>query len=151
MKTFFAEFARQNPADFAPILDWIISSDGDFFPKSRHWNKTDVSHFTQSVGGMLVRTRIVHAATKDIPFPKRSAITPCIYIGQCDSFARDLLRHIRNSIAHGHAEFKRIKGKDMLELRDYGRSGLLSAYILMPADFPVSLYALYKQKGARKC
>ena len=65
--------------------------------------------------------------------------------------AKDIVRHIRNGIAHGRAALCTRSGVRCLERIDYGKYGEKSeksgqtAYMLVPVDFVLALFSLYCQ------
>lgn len=60
-----------------------------------------------------------------------------------DGEARDLVRHIRNGIAHGNVQFIRIKNKELLKIVDYGKNLEQTAYIIISFEQLKSIYDVY--------
>lgn len=62
-----------------------------------------------------------------------------------DSVARDFLRHIRNSVAHGKCDIRQKKGRLVFVGRDYKDSdgNDQSAYICLSVEALQGVYKLY--------
>lgn len=84
-------------------------------------------------------------ASRDLKFPsRRSSKRIEMLIGKESSEARDLLRHIRNGIAHGNATVFCRDGEYYFEIIDFNLNrGLHTAYILFPVDYLMSIYNIY--------
>ena len=84
-------------------------------------------------------------ASRDLKFPsRRSSKRIEMLIGKEASEARDLLRHIRNGIAHGNATVFCRDGEYYFEIIDFNLNrDLHTAYILFPVDYLMSIYNIY--------
>lgn len=68
---------------------------------------------------------------------------PIAVISSNGSLGVDLVRHIRNGIAHGNAELYRANALDYIEIKDFGLKGQ-TAYIAIPLPYLSRLYCIYQ-------
>lgn len=91
--------------DFAEALDWLF--DDQKFSEERNWNRGYVSKYTKKIKAQEhlsnAENRVYYGKCIAKDFEKNDDRLPYITMKSGDSFARDLMRHIRNGIAHGNA------------------------------------------------
>lgn len=153
---FFEILNQQNIFDdYADVLDWILSDNK--FPKEVWDNKNKVQAFTKGINRLngLTKSTIHYDAQKNIMFPQKGTYKdyeiPTIYIAKKDSQARDLIRHIRNGVAHGNIELYFIENSLIAEILDYenNQKKAQTAYILIPLYYLKEIYNLYLKKEKR--
>ena len=123
---------------YIDFFDWIFT---DKFDNSRWNNKNKIQCFTKRLynyTGLEKKNRIYEAQNK-INFPddaKKPSFT-FVCMSKGDSFGRDWIRHIRNSIAHGHCVFHICNGQYYLEMMDYSNNNCnrQTAYFFVPLTY----------------
>ena len=154
MKLFSTLYIKCLFKDYVEALDWILS-DGKF--DETIWdNKNKVQAFTKALHKMkgFSPDVLFYGAKKDINFPSKGSYrkheVPSIYMAKGESEARDLVRHIRNGIAHGNIELYEVDGVVIAEILDFGKDGNSAsgqtAYLLIPLTYLINIYTLYHQK-----
>lgn len=152
-ESFFAEFPYEK---WIVVFDWLFDD-----RKYDDWSSPELGNF--------VKEFKKHDAIKNGKYVcgKRTEVTPEDYNRKrCKNKksivimikgageGRDLVRHIRNGIAHGRAMLCTRQGTRCLEMTDYGKfgekteKGGQTAYLLIPVDFVYYLYELYCHKKA---
>jgi hypothetical protein len=140
--------------EYADALDWILC-DGKF-DKSIWDNKNRVQAFTKAIHHLngFSDSSLIYDAKKNIVFPARGSYkkhtVPVLYMAKGESEARDLVRHIRNGIAHGNIEIYEVDGRLTAEIIDFGKeenqtSGQ-TAYLLIPLEYLNDIFTVYRQK-----
>lgn len=160
MRFFKALYEYNLYSKYAEILDWLLS-DGKF--DSSIWdNKNKVQAFTKAFYKFdgFTKDHSFHASMKNLAFPCAGSYdkqpVPTIYMSAGESYARDLLRHIRNGIAHGKAEVYAVKTELLIELLDFGKESSQengqTAYMVLPLEYIEKIYELYflKEKTWKK-
>ena len=87
---------------------------------------------------------------KKLTFPKKASRFPQVWMGNGNgkSEGRDWVRHIRNAIAHGNVNVRKIKGEPILEMRDFQPDKKKqTAYILIPICYLDLIKKAYKNVG----
>lgn len=131
--------------DYAAVIDWFLSED-DKFPSSigknglPGWTSNDVGRFTKKVkASMGIKSKnyknFSYEVKTKIQFPKRKyrkdSNFPKLYMTNGNSEGRDLLRHIRNGIAHGNSTIFPRDQTYVIEFIDFDKdSKTQTAYIL---------------------
>ena len=139
--------------DYVEFFDWLLSDDK--FDKGLWDNKNKVQAFTKAIHRVdsFSADRIIYGAKRDIAFPSfgdyKKISCPAIYMSKGESEARDLIRHIRNSIAHGNVKLH--DGSSLIiELMDYGKEGYnnsgQTAYMCFTLDSLLTIYKVYREK-----
>lgn len=136
---------------YAEILDWLLS-DGKF-DVSIWDNKNKVQAFTKAFYKFerFSKEQSFHQSKKSLSFPCSGSYSqlyvPSIYMSAGESYARDLLRHIRNGIAHGNARVYDFENELLIELLDFGKESIYdngqTAYMLLPLEYIEKIYELY--------
>lgn len=153
MAKFFSTLHREQIiGSWIETLDWLF--DDQKFSEAYNWNRGYLSNYTKRVKklkGIADNKNIVYPGDAS-QFPdcttnrtrKRS-----IYIMMTagDSFTKDLIRHIRNGIAHGSAVVYKYGEKTFLEITDFSDNSKSvikkTAFINIPLEFVLDLYRLY--------
>lgn len=136
--------------DWAPLLDWYLSS--EHF-EGEIW-KNYISVFTRKIKKIncIQGANIKYGTKGTLTFPARRPNGVRIILEQttenCESIGKDFVRHIRNGIAHGRARFTKIGDEDYIEIKDYGDNlqTRQTAYILIPCDCLKSVYDVYSEQ-----
>lgn len=153
MKLFSALLKKKEFSHYADTLDWLLS-DNKF--KKSVWDQQKVQQLTKSIYKIkgFSRDRLIYRSKKTLIFPKRGDYLKyqsfTFYVARGESIAKDLIRHIRNGIAHGNITLHDIKGNLIVELLDFGKESKQSdgqtAYMVFPLYFLNDLYSLYRKK-----
>lgn len=156
MAEFFQEIVnRKLFNDWAGTLDWLTNDKR--FDESIGWNRGATNSFTAKIKKIpyFSSTSYKHAPKKEgiIQFPTTIPESPTIYMYKGESAGRDIVRHIRNGIVHGHtcilSKRDRIKKEKVLyiEIKDYKDTAHTeqTAYFYIPMDFILRLHELYKE------
>lgn len=139
---------------YSSSLDWFLS-DGKF-DKSLWDNKNKVQAFTKALRKLdgVSCDRIHYGSKKNILFPGQGDYRNHhlfeFYFAKGESESKDLIRHIRNGIAHGNIGLYEVDGELMVELLDFGKESVRAdgqtAYMVFPLSFLNSVHSLYQQK-----
>lgn len=146
MAKLFAELVSANLIkDWAGTLDWLF--DDNRFDKDKGWNRGKVGAFTKKVKKQLGcgKNNYEYKLAKDVNFPKRSRRKKTVVHCRGDSEGRDLVRHIRNGIAHGKTEVRRNNDDLYIEIYDYNRSNQQTAYIFIPVNDILVIHQCYAE------
>lgn len=130
-------------SSYASTIDWWLTDN-----KFQGWDRNKVTQLTRklhALPGIDAKQCVHYGARKNLSFPKRASKYPQLHIMQDSSEGRDWIRHIRNSIAHGHVEVKSSKGTLIVEMKDFSRNGEQSAYMLIPLDFLIKIKDVYEK------
>ena len=157
MATFFSNLLNIGELNkWASLLDWLF--DGDKF---NNWDPNKVTRFTKRLKNQLGLGdyNYIHASYKNLTFPKRLKKGEVIVIsGSQLSEGKDLVRHIRNGIAHGNARIISDNGY-WIELKDFKMSkrnkteqkeNNQTAYIYFPIEYVFKIFDLYKEIKKQK-
>lgn len=135
--------------DYAVVIDWFLSED-DKFPdvigkkNLPGWTSNDVGRFTKKVKSSIkIKSQnykcFSYAAKTRIQFPKQryrsNSRFPKIIMTKGNGEGRDLLRHIRNGIAHGNATIYPRNQTYVIVFIDFDRdSKTQTAYMLFELE-----------------
>lgn len=92
--------------------------------------------------GMYVCGKRTEVTLDDYSRKKRTTKKSLVIMIKGSGEAKDIIRHIRNGIAHGRVVLCTRNGTRCIELKDYGKSRQ-TAYMLIPVDFVYNLYTIY--------
>lgn len=128
-------------ADWAELLDWLF--DENRFPKEKGWTSGHVSAFAKRVKANLElkKADYTYDPACRISFPSSRPAVKTIMHSKGDGEARDLIRHIRNGIAHGKTNLSKPNGKLYIEIFDYNTQKTQTAYMFIPLE---SLFMICK-------
>lgn len=145
MKGFFTQLDENNLIkEWVDVLDWILN-DHRFSP-DKGWSSGYVGQFTKKVKKFdgFGESGFMSKPQKELVFPNESVgFTPLVLMQKDQSEGKELIRHIRNGIAHGRTSIKK-KSELYIEICDYRSDGITqSAYINMPLRYVVDMQKLY--------
>lgn len=153
MKLFSALLEKGEFLHYAKTLDWLLNDNK--FSRSA-WDQQKVQQLTKSIYKIkgFSRERLTYGSKKKLTFPKRGEYLNhqpfTFYVARGESIAKDLIRHIRNGIAHGNINLYDIKGNLIVELLDFGKESKQSdrqtAYMVFPLNFLNDIHSLYQEK-----
>ena len=142
--------------DWAFTLDWLF--DDKKFSKERNWNGGYTSSFTKKVRALKYLSdkekRVKYGKCNLTDFPnqsknRRRKRLPYIVMSNTDGFARDLIRHIRNGIAHGESTVCRTESELFIEIIDYSDKTKSpekqTAYLFIPLSYVTVFSKLYEE------
>lgn len=142
--------------DWAYTLDWLF--DDLKFSKEHNWNGGYTSSFTKKVKALKYLSdkekRVIYGKCHYKDYPNQSKSKgkkrlPYIVMSNRDSFARDLIRHIRNGIAHGESTIKKVNSELYIEVLDYADKTKSpekqTAYLFIPLSYVTHFYKLYEE------
>lgn len=107
--------------DWANILDWLF--DDERFSSERGWTRGYVGNFTKKVKKLskIGKKNYSYEAVKNLSFPNSKSKTIQTIHSKGDGEGKDLVRHIRNGIAHGKTEITKSKGILHIKILDYNK------------------------------
>ncbi len=131
--------------DWAEILDWLF--DDNRFSPDNGWTSGYVGAFIKKVKRIpnIGDSNYSYESIKKLNIPEHKTSTITIMHSKSDGESRDLVRHIRNGIAHGRATLSKPKGELHIEIRDINRQGDPVAYIFIPVNHLKLIFEAYKQ------
>lgn len=157
MSRFFKKLVDENLlSEWAVVLDWLF--DDLKFSQERNWNRGYVGNYTKKLkeleylsdkDGKTVYGKIDY---KDYPNQiknSRKKQTPYIMMPKGTGFARDLIRHIRNGIAHGGTSIYKVKDKLYISIIDYSddskKPEKQTAFLCFPLSYIVKFADIYNE------
>ena len=144
MAKFFVNLQNFNLyEDYCVILDWLLSDDR--FSNKKGWNKGFVGNFTKKILKIsnIVRSDYRYGMIKDLSFKDKKMFT--IIFSSNEGQGKGLIKHIRNSIAHGNATLSVKKSNLWIEMYDFNRKKEQTAYIHIPIETIKEIYKTYQQ------
>ena len=134
------------------LIRWIDFLDilfgGEYFPEPR-WNTSKKTRFTKIVKQLprITKENWIVKPQKEINWELIDRSDIHIVMIKGDAEGKSLLRHIRNSIAHGNCKIRRLYNEDMLEMMDYRDDGhtIQTADILIPLEMIHILHQKYNE------
>ena len=131
--------------EWAEILDWLF--DENKFSPQKRWSREKIGSFTKSVKRQLSvkDTNYKYDSAKNLCFKTTSNENTMIF-SRSESEGRDIVRHIRNGIAHGRCELQKNRNALFIQIRDYNRTGDQTAYMYIPLDSIRTIHKIYKEK-----
>lgn len=144
--TFFRDLVQNNLIDeWAENIDWLLND-----KKFDKWNKNNKTHFTKVVKNLLHSNSIDYDKFKiDELKTLKPKTFKYAYINSNESEGIDLVRHIRNGIAHGNCNIKK-NGDLYLAIIDYNSKNNVTARLSIPIDLIKNLRILYKKNIKKK-
>ena len=138
--------------DWASLLDWLFDDN-----RFQNWSSGYVGALTKKIKQLpqIGNDTYFYDCAKKLVFPiERTAHNVLIMMTKGDGEAKDLIRHIRNGIAHGKTDVFKQNNELYIEIVDYSKSGNQSAYLCMPIGYINKIHKLYqdvkKSKGKKK-
>ena len=157
MSKFFKCLVSERLMDeWASTLDWLV--DDLKFSELRNWNRGYTSSYTKKLKKLKYLSdkekRVHYGACRCKEFPnqcdnQRKKRVPFIMMLSGDGFARDLIRHIRNGIAHGETDIRKVKEDLYIEILDFSdkskKPEKQTAYLFLPLTYITKFYKLYDE------
>ena len=125
--------------EWAPLLDWLFDDD-----KFVGWTSGYVGSLSKKIKRLegIGKKNYIYEKYTNISFPKEhSRETMKVIMVKGSGESKDLIRHIRNGIAHGRYNLFRKEGKLYIELLDYSNNQ--TAYICIPLSYIKSIHILF--------
>lgn len=153
-ESFFAEYSYEN---WIAFFDWLFNDD-----KFEGWLPSDLGGYVKEYkkhyvikNGLYVCGKRSEVRPEDYNKKKCRTKKSIVIMINGSGEGRDLVRHIRNGIAHGRVTLCTRNGTRCLELTDYGKfgnkaeKGGQTAYMLIPVDFVYYLFELYSTRQTK--
>lgn len=142
--TFFRDLVSQSLIDeWAGNIDWLLNDN-----KFEKWIKNDKIKYTKLIKNYLKNNSIDYRKLKiDELKSVKLKRNNYAYISSSESECIDLIKHIRNGIAHGNCTIKKEKNKVLyLVITDYNSSKkAITAKLSIPIDTISNIRLLYKK------
>ena len=136
--------------DWAATLDWLFD-DAKF--DSKKWSSGYVGSFSKKIKKLdyIGQDNFICDKRDNIHFQnvidKENPIIIKMIKG--DGEGKDIVRHIRNGIAHGHNSFHKINEITYIEIIDYNTKKEQTAYIVFPIRYIVLIHNIYTEVEQR--
>ena len=150
MGKFFSQLISQALiSEWANTLDWLL--DDARFSAENGWEQGKVGNFTKKVKKLPGFPKNFAVGTskelklKSIKTVWKAVNGPVVKIIRGDSEGKDLIRHIRNGIAHGRTEMHPVGSEVYIEIFDYNSKKQRTAYVLLPLSYIPKLYQIYHE------
>ena len=129
--------------NWAGLLDWLF--DDERFSSQRGWTSGYVGAFTKKVKRIskIGKGNYSYDSIKNLSFPHTKSNSIKIIHAKGDGEARDLVRHIRNGIAHGKTKIAKPNSILHIEILDYNKQNEQTAYIYVPISCIFDIYNIY--------
>lgn len=152
MGGFFSTLISQDLIqDWASTLDWLF--DDNRFDSAKGWTSNRIGSFTKRVKRLpkVSTNRYTYEYAKYITFPAegQNVDETTFYFTKSTSEGRDLIRHIRNGIAHGKTRcYKNVNKELYIEILDFGKEGTKmanhqTAYFALPISMIPELHKVH--------
>ena len=141
--TFFTDLVNKSLIDeWAKNIDWLLNDD-----KFNQWQKNEKRKFTKIIKDYLSKNDIEFKKIRISDFNVIKAPEyNYIYINGNSSDSIDIIRHIRNGIAHGHCRIIKNRNKVLyLMIIDYTSKQDISAKINIPIALISQIRDFYKK------
>lgn len=142
MSNLFCRLVDENLyKDWAILLDWLFDDD-----KFQNWSAGYVGSLTKKIKRLplIGKDTYCYESAKNIKFPKNVRNPKfLVLMTKGDGEAKDLIRHIRNGIAHGKTNILKINNELYIEIIDYTKKGTQSAYICIPISYITQIQKLF--------
>lgn len=148
LEAFFHEYLYD---DWIKVIDWLLQDD-----KFDGWTSAKLKEFTLYIkdlnvikNGKYVYGKSQEVNPSDYDRTKNRTKKSIIIMVKGQGEIKDLIRHIRNGIAHGRSKLCTRNGVRCLEIIDYGKFGYRderggqTAYLLIPVELVQQLYQYY--------
>ena len=129
--------------DWPSILDWLFDDN-----RFQDWSSGYVGALTKKIKRLphIGKDTYYYDYAKNLVFPTKSTIhNVMIMMVKGDGEARDLIRHIRNGIAHGKTNVLKKNNELYIEIFDYSKDNKQSAYLFIPINYINQIHSLYQQ------
>ncbi len=151
MADFFTQLVSKDLFNkWAETLDWLV--DDNKFNKDI-WTSNQSGKLTGKIKQIKsINDYYYYDTQPKLPFPKRrgNRIKVIFSKGDTTSESKDLVRHIRNGIAHGHTYFSYVNDELYIEIKDYRTNKQKkikeqTAYIFFPIKYITKICECYKE------
>lgn len=145
MRLFSSLPAEKTWDEWAEILDWILNDER--FLKESGWDRRNLTKFIKRVKQLdgFSKENFQCDKLENLHFPKKQpSELPLVLMSKNDAESRELVRRIRNGIAHGKNKIFSNKGKTYIEITDY-HNEKQTAYIAIPLEFIPKIYKIYAE------
>ncbi len=146
MSRFFQDIVdHQLYTDWAQTLDWIVNDKK--FDRNQGWTSGYIGALTKKIQKMPSFSKektYQYKPIKHLNFPKNRSKTIKVLFSNGASECKDLIRHIRNGIAHGNTVCFSNNNELYIEIKDFDSSGKnQTAYICFPMSYIIQIHKLY--------
>lgn len=130
---------------WAEMLDWLF--DDNKFSVENGWTSGYVGAFIKKVKHIhnFNDDNYQYDSIKNLKFPNAVKKGSIIIHSNGKGESRDLVRHIRNGIAHGKTKISKPKGELHIEIYDYNKEKQQTAYIFISLAQLQSIYKAYTE------
>ncbi len=144
MSTLFEKLVEEGIySEWASLLDWLFDD-----KKFTNWSSGYVGSLSKKIKRLngFGKNNYIYDTYKNISYPGNSSRKSIkVVMTKGNGETKDLVRHIRNGIAHGNSTLIKNNGKLNIEIMDYNTSGQQTAYIYIPIDYITKIHALFKE------
>ena len=129
--------------EWASLLDWFFDE-----KKFDGWSRNQVGKLTKEIKKLPDIQNYQYDRLKRLPFKKYKSykgINIIVGQGKNPSQAKDLIKHLRNGIAHGNARIKKHGAILWIKLDDFNLDGKQTAYIYIPISYIFKIYNLFME------
>ena len=150
LELFFAEY---NYTEWIRFFDWLLDDD-----KFVNWSGIKLRQYVDEyknlsdvAQGLFIYDKKAVANPSKYDRKRNRARKSIIIMVKGQGQAKDIIRHIRNSIFHGRAVLCTRNSIRCVELTDYGKhgdkneKGGQTAYMLLPVDLLNKLFKIYER------
>ncbi len=131
--------------EWVSFIDLLMGN--EHFPPERGWNKQKITKYTKEIKGLpdITMDNWIVGSQKDMMWNRLPNRKYHVWMVSDGKQGRSLLRHIRNSIAHGHSSFMRYNGIEVVCFKDYldNTCKKQTADILIPYSFFCGIRDIY--------
>ena len=128
-------------AEWAPLLDWLFDDN-----KFDNWSSGYVGSLSKKIKRLefFGDNNYVYDTYKSINYPnEKDKKSIKVIMTRGDGEAKDIIRHIRNGIAHGKSTIYKTKGTTFIEILDYNMKKQQTAYIYIPLEYISRIFTLF--------
>ena len=152
MEKLFSSLVNYNLIkDWAEILDWLF--DEEKFSSDRNWSSEDTKKFCKRVKDDLLLKKeqyykydsiknIQEAINEDKNYQIKFIHSKGSKI---NSQGKDIVRHLRNGIAHGRTKVERYNNELYIEIKDFNNQNKQTAYIYIPINYISQIHKIYSE------
>lgn len=145
MEKLFSSLVNYNLIkDWAEILDWLF--DEEKFSSDRNWSSGHIGNFCKKVK-KLEYLKYRYGSIKNIQeFITENKNHQIQFIhSECNTQGRDIVRHLRNGIAHGRTKVERYNNELYIEIKDFNNQNKQTAYIYIPINYISQIHKIYSE------
>jgi len=148
MPKFFSDLNKYKMLEeWTEILDWLL--DDSRFSNERGWNKNTKDRFTNKAKKVenLQKENWIYNTQKLMKWNVVQPSKPFVQMQKGSGQGEDLIKHIRNGIAHGQTSIRKKQGELWLEIKDYNDNlkQKQTAYLWIPMKYLGYWKNIYKE------